>query len=132
MIPKPYLDRLLARNDLSYTLTLIENENEGSRQVHLLRKEEGKNDIETLPLGMAWPQGVHSLSHVALPFSAADPLYGENSSTENPGVHLGNVALRGERGVLRVPADAMLRLRWNPFYPYIEQRILNFVRLEQP
>ena len=91
-----------------------------------------KDEIKTQPLDMAWPQGIHSLSHVALPFPASDPLYGENSSSENPGVHLGNVALRGERGVLTIPASAMLRLRWNPFYPYLEQRIFDFVRLEKP
>jgi alpha-beta hydrolase superfamily lysophospholipase len=129
--PKSYLDNLLERNDLSYTLTVIANENEESRQVHLMRKAEAGNSIETLPLGMAWPQGIHSLSHVALPFPPADPLYGENSSAENPGVHLGNAAFRGERGVLRISAAAMLRLRWNPFYPYIEQRIFDFVRLEK-
>jgi len=31
--------------------------------------------------------------------------------------------------VLKVPADAMLRLRWNPFYPYLEQRVFDFVGL---
>ena len=130
--PKASLDSLLAGNDLSYSLSIIANETEGSRQVHLIRKVEGKDEIETQPLEMAWPQGIHSLSHVALPFPANDPLYGENSSSENPGVHLGNVALRGERGVLTIPASAMLRLRWNPFYPYLEQRIFDFVRLEKP
>ena len=80
---------------------------------------------------MSWPRGVHSLSHVALPFPAADPLYGENSSKENPGVHLGNISLRGERGVLTIPAAAMLRLRWNPFYSYIEERIFNFIGLDE-
>jgi alpha-beta hydrolase superfamily lysophospholipase len=130
--PKPYLDRLLERNDLSYTLTIVANENEGSSQVHIMRKTEGKSEIETLPLEMTWPQGIHSLSHVALPFPPIDPLYGVTSSAENPGVHLGNVALRGESRVLTIPAAAMLRLRWNPFYPYFEQRIFDFVRLDKP
>jgi alpha-beta hydrolase superfamily lysophospholipase len=125
--PKPYLDSLLNNADLSYTLTLVANENETSPQVHLRRRTEGENGRETLPLKMLWPRGVHSLSHVALPFPATDPLYGENNSKENPGVHLGNISLLGERGVLTVPAAAMLRLRWNPFYPYIEQRIFDFV-----
>jgi len=130
--PKPFLDSLLNNADLSYTLCLVANENETSPQVHLRRRIEGKNEIETLPLGMLWPRGVHSLSHVALPVSATDPLYGENNSEENPGVHLGNISLLGERGVLTVPAATMLRLRWNPFYPYLEQRILDFVRLDKP
>ena len=42
---------------------------------------------------------------------------------------LGRIELRGERGVLQIPAVDMLRLRWNPFYPYMEQRLLEFVGL---
>ena len=42
---------------------------------------------------------------------------------------LGDLALRGERGVLRVTPDDMLRLRWNPFYPWLERRVLEFVGL---
>ena len=114
-----------------YTLTVVANVNEGSRQVHLVRNAEGKNEIETLPLELTWPKGVHSLSHVALPFPPTDPLYGVTSSAENPGVRLGNLALRGESRVLTIPAAAMLRLRWNPFYSYIEERIFEFVRLDK-
>lgn len=130
--PKPYLDRMLYNEKLPYTLTLVANENETSREVHSLRREAGKTGVNTLPLGTAWPGDTHSLSHVALPFPITDPLYGEISSGENPGVHLGNVALQGERGVLRVPASAMLRLRWNPFYSYLEKRVFDFVKLAKP
>lgn len=34
------------------------------------------------------------------------------------------------RGVLQVSSDAMLRLRWNPFYPFLESRVLDFLDLE--
>jgi alpha-beta hydrolase superfamily lysophospholipase len=130
--PKPYLDRMLYDKELLYTVTLVGNENGTSREVQFLRKEAGTNVVDTAPLGIAWPHGIHSLSHVSLPFPESDPLYGANSSEENPGVHLGNVALQGERGVLRVSAAAMLRLRWNPFYPYLEQRVFDFVELQKP
>ena len=129
--PKPYLDRLLYDEELPFTVTLVANENEATREVQFMRRESGKTGVDTLPLGIAWPKGIHSLSHVALPFPATDPLYGETNSPENPGVHLGNVALRGESKVLRVPAAAMLRLRWNPFYPYLEQRVFDFVGLRR-
>ena len=128
--PKPYLDRMLYDKELSYTLTLVANENGTGREANFLRKEAGTNVVNTAPLGIAWPHGIHSLAHVSLPFPESDPLYGINNSGENPGIHLGNVALQGERGVLRVSAAAMLRLRWNPFYPFIEQRIFDFVGLE--
>ena len=33
---------------------------------------------------------------------------------------------------LRISAADMLRLRWNPFYPYLEQRVVAFFKLEEP
>lgn len=42
-------------------------------------------------------------------------------------IQLGNLAVRGERGMLLVPASDMLRIHWNPFYPYLEQRVLNHI-----
>ena len=71
-----------------------------------------------------------SLSHVALTFPPDDPLYGGDQAQPSPGISLGNVALRGERGVLQVSPAAMLRQRWNPFYPYLERRTLEFFDLE--
>ncbi|KPK36711.1 MAG: hypothetical protein AMK70_01370, partial [Nitrospira bacterium SG8_35_1] len=127
--PKPYLDRMLYDEKLPYKLILVTNENQESRKVNFLRKEAGTNVVDNAPLGMSWPLGIHSLAHVSLPFRESDPLYGANSSEENPGIHLGNIALQGERGVLRVSAAAMLRLRWNPFYAYLEQRVLDFAGL---
>jgi hypothetical protein len=68
---------------------------------------------------------------VALPFPVDDPLYGAESDSRKPDlVHLGDVALRGEKGALMVPAAEMLRQRWNPFYPFVEQTTLEFLNLE--
>ena len=47
-----------------------------------------------------------------------------------PGIRLGEIALRGERGVLQIGAADMLRLRWNPFYPFVQQRLLSFFSLD--
>ena len=95
-------------------------------------RQEGKDEVETLPLGLAWPEDLYSLSHVALPFSPEDPLYGEAALGDSPGIELGILALRGERGVLKISAADMLRLRWNPFYGYIEARTLGFMGLDRP
>ncbi|MCJ7814553.1 MAG: hypothetical protein MUP31_00740 [Xanthomonadales bacterium] len=40
------------------------------------------------------------------------------------------MALRGEQGALRVPAAELLRQRWNPFYPFMEETTLQFLNLE--
>jgi alpha-beta hydrolase superfamily lysophospholipase len=125
--PKPFLDNMLKKAKLLYTFNLVTNENVDSRQVHVLRKKAGNTEINTLKLDTAWPRAMHSLSHIALPFPKSDVLYGEISPEDNPGLHLGDMAMRGERGVIQIPASAMLRLRWNPFYSYFEQRIFNFI-----
>jgi hypothetical protein len=67
---------------------------------------------------------------VALPFPPDDPLYGGQGGAKSPGIHLGDLALRGERGVLLIPASEILRLRWNPFYSYLEGKVLEFFKLE--
>jgi len=66
-----------------------------------------------------------------MPMPAGDPLYGGPEAGKSPGIRLGNLELRGERGVLRIAAADMLRIRWNPFYPYLEQRTLDFMRLDK-
>jgi hypothetical protein len=63
---------------------------------------------------------------VALPFPPDDHLYG----AENPGeefIYLGNLAITGERGLLNIPADFLLRMRYNPFYAYLEKRVIDWV-----
>ncbi|MGB5438268.1 MAG: hypothetical protein WBN90_01265 [Gammaproteobacteria bacterium] len=37
------------------------------------------------------------------------------------------MALRGEKGALKVPAKDMLRQRWNPFYSIIENSADDFL-----
>lgn len=87
----------------------------------------GQDGPATTDLDLTWPRSIYSLTHLALPIPGDDPLYGGDDPGKSPGIRLGSVALRGERGVLEVPADDMLRLRWNPFYPYLERRVLDLV-----
>jgi hypothetical protein len=80
-------------------------------------------EIATRNLGLFWPQGVYSLSHVAMPFRPDDPLYGlAPDLSEDYGIRLGLIQLRGERGVLSVSEDDVMRLGSNPFFPYVEER----------
>ena len=77
---------------------------------------------------MRWPHEVYSLSHVALPFPPDDPVYGGPNAGKSPGIQLGDIALRGEKGVLQVSGTDMLRLRWNPFHDYVAKRIVGVMR----
>src|SRR5262249_12314558 len=66
----------------------------------------------------------YSLSHVALPFPMNDSLYGlYPDPAEDFGIHLGALAPRGERNVLIVSMDMLLRISFNPFFPYMLGRI---------
>ena len=38
--------------------------------------------------------------------------------------------LRGERGTIALTSADMLRQRWNPFYSYLEERMLDFLALD--
>jgi len=125
--PRERVLGLLRRADLGFAVTLVTNASEESREVVLHQRRRGAGEVAESPLGLAWPNGLYSLSHVALPFPADDPLYGGVVDDENPGIQIGNLALRGERGVLRISAADMLRLRWNPFHAYMERRLLEFM-----
>lgn len=123
---------MLKEPGLGFMLTLITNEdNDSSRVVSLRNRVEG-GAPERSPLNLAWPENIYSLSHVALPFPKNDPLYGVDEGKRVPRIRLGNLAFRGERGVLQIPAADMLRQRWNPFYDYMEQRVLEFMGLDVP
>ena len=42
-------------------------------------------------------------------------------------VSLGRLSPRGEKSVLIVPAEVLMRLTWNPFFPYLAGRVRQFV-----
>jgi alpha-beta hydrolase superfamily lysophospholipase len=130
--PGPKIEAMFRDESLSFTVSLVTNKSNDSRGVVVRRKIPGSLKITEISFGLKWFRGIYSLSHVALPFSINDPLYGGSYSGENPGIRLGNMALRGERGVLQTSAADMLRLRWNPFYPYMERRLLEFLHLATP
>ena len=127
--PQTVLDAIALISDREYELTVISNIVPDRPEVAEFDLDENGAVGEGAPLGLAWPQDVFSLSHVALPFDVTDSLYGALPSPPSPGVRLGRVVLRGERGVLRISEAAMLRQRWNPFYPYLETRTLEFLGL---
>lgn len=112
-----------------FVCELITNQDPTSRRVAAHRSIGGRTVEPSKPLAWQWPDGVHSLSHVALPFPSEDPLYGASDAVSSPGIALGKITLSGERGVIKIPASEMLRLKYHPFYPYLEQRALTFLEL---
>jgi len=118
---------------LPYALTVVQNARPDSVEVVARGRAAGAapDDAEwsETPLGLRWPRSVFSLSHVALPIAADDRLYGMGADDDDPTtLHLGSLELRGERGVFGVPMDVLMRLRFNPFFPYLREKIAERLR----
>jgi alpha-beta hydrolase superfamily lysophospholipase len=125
--PKAWLDAMLAKANHTFAIEVLSNESPDTQRVALHRRSTRDSEVEVTKTTLAWPRHIYSLSHVALPFRPDDPVYGGPEAGASPGIQLGNLAMRGERGVLQVSGTDMLRLRWNPFYTYVEQRVVEAV-----
>jgi hypothetical protein len=126
--PGPLTARVMDNATLPFAVTLVTNENPESATVMARHKAPFSAEVSsTEPLELAWPRGVISLSHVALPFPPDDPLYGQRPAGNDDVLFLGEMAIQGERGLLKIPADWLLRLRYNPFYDYLEQQVIDWV-----
>jgi len=127
--PEESIAPLLSGSDLTFAVSLVTNRDAEAPQVMIRHHAAGTVEASENTIDFAWPEGIYSLSHVALPFPESDPLYGGAAAEESPGVSLGSLTPRGERNVLQIPAADLLRQRWNPFYVYLENRIVEFVGL---
>ncbi len=119
-------DALRTQGRQHFTFTLVTNASGQTREVESRSWHRTDQEPDVQALAMAWPKEIYSLSHVALPFPPGDPVYGYAASdiSGKPLRSLGNLAVRGEKGVLKVSAGDLLRLRSNPFLPYIKENIL--------
>jgi hypothetical protein len=105
-------------------VVLVTNENDDSPAVVGRRQPPHSAEVSAVePLGLAWPAEVLSLSHVALPFPPDDPLYGRRPPDNEDLLFLGDMAIRGERGMLIVSQDSLTRIASNPFFPYLLARV---------
>ena len=126
--PAPLTTRLMADKSLPFVVTLVTNENPESTVVVAHRKPPfSAEPAKTEPLNLVWPRGVISLSHVALPFPPEDPFYGKGPPRKKDIIFLGQMAIQGERGLLKISSDFLIRLRYNPFYAFLETRVLEWL-----
>ena len=126
--PGPFTNRLVGDATLPFSLRLIANESPSSMaMVEHYKPPFSSGFAETRPLELSWPRGVISLSHVALPFPPDDPLYGAVHPSDPDQLYLGQLDIRGERGLMMLSSDWLLRLRHNPFYALQENRIMQWI-----
>lgn len=122
--------------DLPFHISFITNESDHSLAVverrRLAGAPPGPQGWSRTPVGLEWPRGIFSLSHVAMPFPPDDPIYGLGGDDDDPrNLRLGTLEPRGERGVLTMPLDLLMRLRFNPFFGYVERRIIESIELAE-
>jgi alpha-beta hydrolase superfamily lysophospholipase len=110
-----------------YRRVLITNASASTRDVEARVIEPATGAVTRLPLGMAWPSDIYSLTHVAVPFREDDPLYGSRPAEPSTIVNLGRLSPRGEKGVLTVPTEVLMRLSSNPFFDVVQERTRTFV-----
>ncbi|WP_455222689.1 alpha/beta hydrolase [Kaarinaea lacus] len=125
--PEAATRKLLENRTLPFTLTVVTNLSPVTNDVVVKQKVANSEELIDIPVSLKWPANIFSLSHTALPFPPDDPVYGVESKVDQSHIHLGQIDLLGEKGLLLVPADELVRLRYNPFYSYVEQRIKEFV-----
>ena len=114
---------LFAGRQRTYRVSLVTNAAPDTLTVVEKSLAAGETTITERPIAAAWPGDVFSLSHIAVPFPPDDPLYGRESDDPTPHIRIGRFAARGERDVLLVPMDVLMRLSYNPFFAYMEGRV---------
>jgi len=121
------LARLLPAPPRLFRATIITNANPDSGEV-VERLTEAAPSGQSRALGLSYPPGVYSLSHVALPFPMSDSLYGmQPDPDENFGVNWRHCPARRAEHAYRQPG-CLLRMSSNPFFPYMIERIEEGIR----
>jgi len=117
-VPDDPTDFFAAMAPLNYDVTILRNSSPKTLSISAFTLAAGSEAFENVETSLEWPLGTFSLSHIAIPFPAIDPLYGDGkSATASDGrVVLGAIAPRGELGVLSLSPAYFLRTRYNPFF----------------
>jgi alpha-beta hydrolase superfamily lysophospholipase len=120
------LEQLTPTTPQAYRFTAVVNAGDDTDAT--LERTIAPGELQALerPLGLPYPTGIFSLSHLAIPIPPDDPLYGTQPDPANLlefGLNLGALDARGERGALIVDQDFLTRLPSNPFFPYLLARI---------
>ena len=121
------LSKLTDRQPRAYRRALVTNAAPDVLDVVERSAAPGSTDVAERPLGLAWPHDMFSLSHIAVPFPPDDPVYGFEGPADRQVPGLGRISPRGERAVLTVGVDTLMRASANPFYSYMAARAAEWV-----
>ena len=132
--PRRAFDAIMAAPALPNRVTVIGNRSAGSSEVVAWTREAGSRESVPIATGLAWPGNVFSLGHLAIPTPIDDPMYGltPRARSNEPYLPLGRGAPSGESGALLIPLGQFARIRSNPFFPVIVDRIDAAVKADAP
>ncbi len=117
--------QLRAATDFPFRITIVGNRAGDTAAVSAFTREPGAAQMSETELPLAWPQGIFSVGHVALPFPPDDPVYGlVRPAGPGPSFSLGATGARGESGALLVPLGMFARIRSNPFFDVIRTKVI--------
>ncbi|ADU71690.1 carboxylesterase [Pantoea sp. At-9b] len=126
------VSNLLPAAPRPWATTVITNVTPGTAETEARTTPADQLTATVQPLHIAWPPGMYSLSHVAVPFPLTDSLYGLQPTEKNQsGISLGAIALRGETNTLTVGLDTLMRANSNPFFDYMMTRINHHIACSQ-
>jgi hypothetical protein len=119
---------------LPFRLTVVGNRSADSAEVVEWTREPGSRDAVPKARGLSWPDNVFSLGHLAIPMPIDDPMYGlmPRKAADGLAIPLGRGAPSGESGALVISLGQFARVRSNPFFPVIVDRIDAAVKADMP
>lgn len=123
------VEKLLSGSPLPFTVDLLTNESPETASLVARHRAAMSAVVTDESTGLEWPVGVFSLSHLAIPVPPDDPVYGASRPKGSSMIYLGRLGLQGENGLLAIPPTSLVRLRFNPFFPYLERRTFQFMGL---
>lgn len=101
---------------LSDVVMLSNYKNKESNKIEVIRFSNGSEKVEDTGKDIEWREFTFSLAHVSIPISPENPIYGRSSL-------MGNLNIKGEKGIVSVPTDMLIRLRYNEFFDYMKGNI---------
>ena len=94
---------------LDFTVTVVRNRDRSSNALDAYTLARGDTRAAIGKTELAWPPGIYSLSHIAIPFRPDDILYGDGTVNNREGNDLkfGALAPRGEAKALTEWIDTL-------------------------
>jgi len=90
-------------------------------EVGIFRLKNGKYSDDLFPdTNIYWPKRYFALSHICVPISPTNNLYGDDS-------YLNKLEIHGERQVLLITSADINRIRYNPFYELMTRELDRFI-----